>query len=287
MIKTNKDSLPIIGVMGKTVPPQVWGQGGSIIDQNGVAHKMPAVGGIAYNVTLGDNCMKIRGDHFAPGVSTRGADPDSESAWKLYACLGNKAVIIDGPLKGKEGMVFGNSGGCRLKSLIFDKETTDQMIGTERFLVKAKGFGTEIEGFPNVQVGLIDPDLLEKMVEEKDGKLEVHVKRVIPADMMGGGVGNDGITYGDYEIMTDDPELYKKYNLGELCFGDLVLLTGTDTTFYNTYIRTAVTFGVIVHGDSLSLGHGPGVMPIVCSKEEVIVPVMDENANIINYVKEA
>ena len=42
--------------------------------------------------------------------------------------------------------------------------------------------------------------------------------------------------------------------------------------------------GVVVHSDSFTSGHGPGLTIILTSREATIHPVLDSNANIANYL---
>ena len=45
-------------------------------------------------------------------------------------------------------------------------------------------------------------------------------------------------------------------------------------------VSGAMTVGVVVHSDSFSGGHGPGVTNLMCCIDGTIVPVLDENANL-------
>lgn len=44
-----------------------------------------------------------------------------------------------------------------------------------------------------------------------------------------------------------------------------------------------MSIGVIVHSDSFSSGHGPGVTVIATSKNGKITPVITDQANLKNY----
>jgi len=66
--------------------------------------------------------------------------------------------------------------------------------------------------------------------------------------------------------------------------GDVVALRDQLCIHGRGYYRGATTVGVIVHGASDYVGHGPGVNPILSSKEGRIETRIDPNANIAYYL---
>ena len=48
----------------------------------------------------------------------------------------------------------------------------------------------------------------------------------------------------------------------------------------NGYVEGAVTIGVVVHGDSVRGGHGPGVTPVMSAAEARIAPRVVSERNI-------
>jgi hypothetical protein len=107
MIRTNRDRLVIVSVQGMVAPHvrrQAFG-----IDADGVPFVLPGVGGITYNVRVGDSAFGWAGDHVEPGVSTA-ADYDKRGdqknrAYNVLACIGNKARVISGDAKGALGSI--------------------------------------------------------------------------------------------------------------------------------------------------------------------------------------
>ncbi len=88
----------------------------------------------------------------------------------------------------------------------------------------------------------------------------------------------------DYDIQTTDPKAIKKYGLETLRLGDIVCLRDQLCTSGRGYYKGAVTIGVVVHGASDYSGHGPGVNPILSTKDERIATRIDQGANIAYYL---
>ncbi|WP_336296797.1 hypothetical protein [Clostridium ganghwense] len=132
----------------------------------------------------------------------------------------------------------------------------------------------------------IDPDLFEKLgITEKDGRLQVPVVAKVPPYLMGSGIGSSSAYTGDYDIMTADTKEIKRLGLDKLNFGDLVLLEDCDNTYGRGYLKGAVSIGVVVHSDCVKAGHGPGITTIIVSKDPIIEGVIDDKANIGQYMK--
>lgn len=167
----------------------------------------------------------------------------------------------------------------------FDKEDLDKMEGTENFLIRTLGQGLKTPEAPDVFWMNIDPNLLEAMDLEIDEEGNVHfpVVTVIPAFLMGSGLGSSTMMSGDYDIMTQDPEANEQFGLNDLRFGDFVAVLDHDSTYGPHYKKGAVTIGVVVHSDSFTSGHGPGLTVIATSKDGKIIPYKDPDANLKPY----
>ena len=76
----------------------------------------------------------------------------------------------------------------------------------------------------------------------------------------------------------------QKYGIDRLRFGDLVLIEDHDNTHGPHYRQGAVSIGVIVHSDSFTSGHGPGVTVIMSADEDTLEGIIDPDANIANYM---
>lgn len=282
-LKTNRDKVVKWSVMGKIHHPV---GGGYRITHDGIPMVLPATGGISYNVRIGDSAFGWAGDHVEPGVSIRNENKDENAALMTFACIGNEAKIVSGEAAGEKGYVTGMHGGIDHVLICFEQSTLEKLTIDDKIMVKAYGQGLKLKDYPEVQLMSIDPDMFEKMnITEKDGKLQVPVVAVVPPYLMGSGIGSPSAYTGDYDIMTGDEAEIKRLGLDKLKFGDLVLLQDCDNSYGRGYLKGAVSVGVIVHSDCVKAGHGPGVTTIMVSKGSNIEAIIDENANIGNYVR--
>ncbi|WP_250675643.1 DUF4438 domain-containing protein [Paraclostridium ghonii] len=282
MLKTNKDKVVKWSVQGKIHHPlalsyRVTHEGKPVI--------LPSTGGISYNVKIGDCVYGLAGDHVEPGVSIRNEDIRESNALMTFSCIGNEAKVVSGEAKGAKGYVTGMHGGIEHVLIHFDEETLEKLAIDDKIMVKAYGQGLKLEGFDDIHIMSIDPNLFEKIgIKEKGDKIQVPVVAKVPPYLMGSGIGSSNAYTGDYDIMTADFEEIKRLGLDKLKFGDLVLLEDCDNTYGRGYLKGAVSIGVIVHSDCVTLGHGPGVTTIMVSKNTTIEGIIDENANICNYI---
>lgn len=282
MLKTNKDKVVKWSVQGKVHHPT----GGTYrITHEGKPMILPATGGISYNVKIGDSAFGWAGDHVEPGVSMRNENTNENAALMTFACIGNEAKIISGDAKGAKGYVTGMHGGIDHVLVYFDEETLENLSIDDKIQIKAYGQGLQLTDYPDVHMMSIDPDLFEKLgVTEVDGKLQVPVVAKVPPYLMGSGIGSGNGYSGDYDIMTADTEEIKRLGLDRLKFGDLVLLQDCDNSYGRGYLKGAVSIGVVVHSDCIKAGHGPGITTIMVSKAPMIEGIINEEANIGNYM---
>jgi hypothetical protein len=287
MIKTNKDSLIRISVMGEVVtaifastPPGYIGTP-YLVSYRGEPTLVPLAGGIVYNVRLGDPVLGWEGDHISPGVSIKHKEAQANNALNVYSCIGNEATVMSGEAKGAKGLVSGKFGHGPHVIVHFEPDVLDKLDVGDRVQVKAFGTGLEIEGYDDIRLWSLDPGLLEKMSLSVagDGRLRVPVVAVVPAALIGAGSGHTGERW-DVDIMTSDKEMLAQHGLLNLRFGDIVAITDYDSSWACFYLSGAVTVGVVSHGDSYMAGHGPGVTPIMSSPTGKIEPVLNPKANI-------
>ena len=113
MLRTNKDKLVMISVQGRVSYPVR--RAAYTVTYNGKPIVVPGVGGITYNIKVGDKAFGWEADHVEPGVSTvvneekRDAPPNC--AYNILACMGNQARVVSGEAKGALGVITGHHGG--------------------------------------------------------------------------------------------------------------------------------------------------------------------------------
>ncbi len=284
-LKDNREKIIKQSVMGRVHHPVLTPQKVYRVGSDGGARFTPAHGGITYDLEIGDSCMGLVGDHIEPGVSSKNADEIENRAYTHLSCIGNTAEVVTGKAAGAKGYVTGTHGGIDHVMIWFSQDTLNKMVCDDKILVRAFGQGLALVDHPQVKLMSIDPDLLAKLgITEENGKLVIPVSAVIPACLMGSGLGAMEIFGSDYDIMTRDPASYEEYHLGGLRFGDLVFIQDHQCFHGPDYLRGAGTVGVIVHSDSHLSGHGPGVTPIMTCRESILVPKIDPHANIAFYL---
>jgi len=287
MLRIQRDGILTMSVEGKPVPPLVRGWSVALDGR-------PALGigcaGIHLNVKLGDTVRQFAGDHVEPGVTVRADnDPKSGPSMALYtlSCVGNQAEIVSGEAKGTKGIVTGHHGGGNHTLIDFPQKALERMGYGDTVRIQARGQGLKLLDYPGVAVYSLAPDLLQQLgIQEKNGALEIPVVATIPGKLMGSGIGSGDSFRGDYDIQTSDPVANKKLQLEQLRLGDFVALLDQDATYGYTYREGAITIGIIIHGDSVSAGHGPGVQILLTTKEPGLIrPVLKKDANLGKILK--
>jgi len=288
-LRTNEDRLVKIAVQGKVANAYQWAD--FEVAHDGKPFALPSTGGIVYNVRTGDPAFGWEGDHIEPGVSAildeekRGGR--ANMGFNFLACVGNRARLISGDAKRKIGTVTGHHGGVEHVTIDFDSVTLQRINIDDKILIEGFGQGLKLIDFPEIKIYNLDPALLHKMpIRVAAGKvLEVGVTTMVPAELMGSGLGHNNIGTGDYDIMTHEPEAVKKYKLDRLAFGDFVAVMDHDNSFGRTYRKGAVTIGVVVHSNSALAGHGPGISTLLTSAEPRMKPILSSHANLGRILK--
>jgi hypothetical protein len=280
MLGTNRKRLVEMPVHGEVSAPSVPG---AIYDvgHDGVPRVLPSVGGISLNVRVGDGAFAFVGDHIEPGVSTRHPDDKVNVGYCVYACVGNRATILSGEAKGERGTVTGKHGGIEHVMVDFAPAVMERMALGDKVAVRSVGLGLELDDPGDVRVFNCDPDFLEKLIAKRKGrKIHVPVARLVPAAIMGSGLGRATVARGDYDIQCFDPVMVKQYGLDELRYGDIVAIVDADHSYGRIYRTGAVSIGIVAHGSSDIAGHGPGVTSLLTSPSGALVPEVDSAANI-------
>jgi len=291
LIKTNRDKIVKISVIGEVVSPVV-GDGVYKITADGEPVVLPGVGGITYNLRVGDVAAGWMADHVEPGVSieNRVSDrrfPNGQSrALNVLSCIGNEAKVVEGDAKGDKGVVVGKHGGIEHVMVDFQPETMEKLVIEDKVMIKAYGVGLRLLDLPEVKLFNVSPEFLEAVDPAiKDGKLEVPVTHTIPAAIMGSGLGRSHVASGDYDITMFCEATCEEYGLGDLRFGDLVAIEDADHSYGRIYRRGALSVGIVTHSDCVVAGHGPGVTTLFTSKTGAIKPLLNPGANIAKFMK--
>jgi len=291
MLRTNADKLVKISVMGEAASPVV-GRSVYNISATGMPSILPGVGGITYNLRVGDPACGWEADHVEPGVSVENKENDprhgqgANAAFNLLSCVGNEAIVVSGDAKGAKGVVTGKHGGIEHVLVDFQPETLEKLLLGDKMLVKAFGVGLKLMDFPDIKVMNMDPRFLETLNPKPSGeKLEVPVTHIVPAAIMGSGLGSNQVHSGDYDIQLFDEKIIEQYGLEDLRLGDLVAIIDADHSFGRIYRQGAISVGIVTHTNCVTAGHGPGVTSLMTSPTGKIIPKIDAKANIACLLK--
>lgn len=279
MLNTNQDKLVVQSVMGEIAhPPR---SGAYRVSSQGEPLVLPGVGGIVYNVKIGDSAFGWAGDHIEPGVSIKNTETKFNEALNTISCVGNEAKVVSGEANGAVGYVSGMHGGIEHVLVQFKDEDLEKMVIGDKIQIKACGQGLKLLDYPEIKCVNLSAALLSKWsITEKDDALQVPVCAVVPAYLMGSGVGSGSMHSGDYDIMTSDDAAMEEFQIGKLRLGDMVMVTDHDTRYGVAYRKGFVSIGVVVHTDCIQSGHGPGVCMLLTGKAQQLVPVIDQSANL-------
>jgi hypothetical protein len=290
MFRTNAEKLIKISVMGEIASPTI--RSVYNVSATGKPLVLPGVGGITYNLRVGDPACGWEADHVEPGVSVENKENDARSgqaastAFNVLSCVGNEATVVNGDAKDAKGTVTGKHGGIEHVLVDFPAEALEKLVLGDRILVKAFGVGLKLVDFPEIKVLNMDPMLLEAWnPKPKDDKLEVPVTHIVPAAIMGSGLGSNQVNSGDYDIQLFDEAVVEQYGLESLRLGDLVAIIDADHSFGRIYRQGAVSVGVVVHTNCVTAGHGPGVTTLMTSPDGKIIPQINLKANIASLLK--
>lgn len=287
-LRTNQSRLVKIAVQGRVANATQFAE--FEVAHDGRPFALPGTGGIVYNVKTGDRAFGWAGDHIEPGVSVVLDEEKRASRANMglnfLACVGNVARVVSGEVKGKRGVVTGHHGGVEHVTVDFEDETLSRLALDDKILIEGYGQGLQLGDFPDIKVYNLDPALLHKLpLKARGRKLEIHVTTMVPAELMGSGLGHNNMGTGDCDVMTHDQEAVKKYGLDKICLGDLVAVMDHDHSYGRTFRKGAVTVGIIVHSNSDLAGHGPGLSTLFTSAKGQIHPVKDAHANLARILK--
>jgi len=258
------------------------------IGYDGVARVLHGTGGIAINQRIGDACVGLASDHTEPGVALHnngreivGPRDGPNDALLTYACVGNAVHVVSGPCEGRVGLVTGKHGGVNHVLVDFPTEILRRLRIGDRMQVLSCGPGMRLLDHPDIDIFNASPALIRRWgLIERDGQLHVPVTHLVPARVMGSGLGKNTVWRGDYDIQLADRQTRERYRLSSLRFGDMVAIVHADARRGPLYRSEYVTIGVVVHGDSTVSGHGPGVTPLMSGPLRAIRPMHAPQANL-------
>ncbi|MCL2287595.1 MAG: DUF4438 domain-containing protein [Candidatus Bathyarchaeota archaeon] len=290
MLKTNREKLIKLSVMGEVTNPTL--KNVYNISATGVPCILPGTGGITYNLRVGDSACDWEADHVEPCVSTANKENDARSgtaantAYTILSCIGNQAIIASGDAKGETGTVTGKHGGVEHVLIDFKPETLDRLLIGDKIQIKTYGTGLKLLDFPEIKLVNMDPCLLDAINPQiNNEKLQVPVTHLIPANIMGSGLGANQVNGGDYDIQLFDDSVVKQFGLEDLRLGDLVAIIDADHSYGRLYRKNAISIGVVVHANCVTAGHGPGVTSLMTSSNGKIIPQITQKANLASLLK--
>jgi Domain of unknown function (DUF4438) len=290
--RTNIADLVMVTVSGQVAHP-VGRQSPYRVGHDGVPRILPGSGGVAINQRIGNRCVGLAGDHIEPGVSLHnnsreivGGPNGPNLALLTYACVGNVARVITGPCRGQRGTVTGKHGGVEHVIVDFPDAVLRQLQIGNQVQIPSFGLGLRLIDHPDIAMMSCSPRLVRRWgLRSNPPRLRVPVTHLIPASIMGSGIGRPDAVRGDYDIQLFDPEIRQRFGLGSLRFGDCVAIAHSDSRLGRAYRRGAMTIGVVVHGDSTISGHGPGVLALMTAVGNQIEPILDRNANLATILE--
>ncbi len=278
MLRTNSDELVTMAVSGFISAPTL-DRSPYRPDTEGNGRVLIGMSGIVYNARVGDPAYGWAGDHVEPGVSIAHPDDTVDHAMHYLACVGNEAFVGSGPASGARGVVTGEHARLLID---FTPEVLELLCVGDRIVIKTAGRGLRLLDFPSVLVKKAAPNLIEAwgLRRSLGGKLQVPVVATIPAHMLGSGAELTP-EFVDQDLMTGDREALVEHGIDQLKLGDLVAVMDTDHRYGRGYRAGGVTIGLIMHGDSVMTGHGPGCQDMIVCVDGAIEPVIDPGANLV------
>lgn len=281
MLRTNVDALVKMAVSGYVSAPTLRR---SVYrpDSEGTGRVLIGMAGVVYNARVGDPAFDWAGDHVEPGVSISHPDTEADYAMHYLTCVGNEAVVTSGRAAGAVGIVTGEHARLLID---FEEEILNQLVVGDRITIKAYGRGMRLLDCPGVLVKKAGPRLIENWGLEllSEGRLRVPVVATMPSSILGSG-SELFPDFVDHDMMSGDREALAELGIDDLRLGDLVAVTDTDHRYGRGYGPGGVSIGLIMHGDSVMAGHGPGCQEMLVCAQGEIEPVIDPEANLANLL---
>jgi hypothetical protein len=247
-----------------------------VVTPDGQLVQRPGQGGVVLGIGLGDPAGGWVADHLEPGVTLGHPDPAANRALQVLSCVGNRATMLDGPAAGASGIVYGKHGGVLAT---FEPSQLEKIAPGERVAIEAVGVGLEVEDEPEVAVHSCAPELLTKLLRERDGagRIRVPVVAVLPTEAAAAGIGM-AVDRFNMDLQDDQPGIVE--GAQGLRFGDLVGLEDHDHRYGRQYRRGWLAVGIIAHGRSLGGGHGFGFTTLLSGPAGRLTLVRSDGARL-------
>lgn len=280
-LQTNKDQLVKMAVTGDVSQPGLR-YPGYVPDTQGTATILPGMAGVVYNARVGDPAFGWSADHLEPGVSIANPDSDAEFALHYLTCIGNKATVTSGLAAGATGIVTGEHARMLVD---FEPDVLDLLCVGDSIQIEAYGRGLQFTDFPEIELKKCSPELIDAMPIERisDKKIKVPVAVELPPRIMGSGAELNS-EYVDQDLMSGDKALMAELGIDQMKLGDLIVIPNADHRYGRGYRTGAVTIALCIHGDSIMIGHGPGILALMACPEPMIEWEITPEANIANYL---
>jgi hypothetical protein len=218
-------------------------------------------------------------DHLEPGATLGHSDPSANEALQVFSCVGNQAIVVDGPAAGDLGRVIGKHGGVLVA---FPPVTLRRLAPGERVAINARGVGLGITGEPDVVFHSCDPDLATRLLEPaEDGRMRVRVRAVMPPEAAGAGMGMLARQFNlDLQVSEGEPARIAR----DLHFGDIVAVLDQDHRFLRGPREGWLALGVIAHGQSIGGGHGLGLVTLVTGPSDRFILDQSPDASLASLL---
>jgi hypothetical protein len=236
----------------------------------------PGQGGVAPDVGLGDAADPWASDHLEPGASVGHPDAAANDAIQLFACVGNRATVLDGPAAGATGVVIGKHGAVLVA---FPRSMAARLAPRSWLAIDARGVGLALDDEPDTSCHSCSPGLLEALIagRARDGRLRVPVVASFPAEAAGAGIGMPASKF-NIDLQVDAPAIARI--AARLRFGDVVALHDHDHRWGRQRRPGWVAIGVIAHGHSVGGGHGLGMTTLLTGPLARLAPEPAPDANL-------
>jgi Domain of unknown function (DUF4438) len=257
------------------------------VGPDGQAFALPGMGGVTLGVHCGDPATGYASDHLEPGASVRHRDFGANMALQFLTCVGNQVRVDSGPAAGAIGHVIGQHAYVLVD---FAEDTMASITTGDQVTVTAVGQGLSLADHPQITVKNCAPALLADLPggTTADGRLEVHVAAVVPAQAVGAGAGMVS-EYANTDLMGAYAGLSQDLSLGleGLRIGDIVCIEDADHRYGRGYRAGYLTIGVISTGQCMLFGHGPGPSTLMTGPSEAFRVIIDRDANLASWLHAA